>query len=236
MSTNEESRNLRKLSHALCWVLRHSARELGLPITADGYVPVQDILSCKHSKIRQGWTTDDIVKVVETNDKQRFKLEKRPASEFYSGNDDSLLLCIRANQGHTMTGIDSNMLLSALTPDELASQSTIVHGTYTAAWEQIRLEGLKCMQRNHIHFASGLPHDGEVISGMRKSCDTYVFIDGRKCAADRIAFYRSDNGVLLSSGLDGTIPPRYFSRVTTSSGSVLLDQTTHSSTNDQSSS
>lgn len=40
-----------------------------------------------------------------------------------------------------------------------------VHGTYRKNLDSILESGLKCMTRLHVHFASGLPTDGEVISG-----------------------------------------------------------------------
>ena len=41
-----------------------------------------------------------------------------------------------------------------------------MHGTYKKNLESILQSGLKRMSRLHVHFSSGLPTDGEVISGM----------------------------------------------------------------------
>jgi len=41
-----------------------------------------------------------------------------------------------------------------------------VHGTYRKNLDLILQSGLKRMARLHIHFSSGLPLDGGVISGM----------------------------------------------------------------------
>ena len=41
----------------------------------------------------------------------------------------------------------------------------------------IENEGLKCMGRQHIHFASGKLGDKGVISGMRSSCNVFIYID-----------------------------------------------------------
>jgi 2'-phosphotransferase len=94
------------------------------------------------------------------------------------------------------------------------------------AWESIVGQGLKRMQRNHIHFASGLPGKDGVISGMRKSCQVYIYLNAKKCAEDGIVFFRSDNGVLLTAGINdsGTLPVCYFFYVTDVHGTVLLDQ------------
>jgi RNA:NAD 2'-phosphotransferase (TPT1/KptA family) len=60
---------------------------------------------------------------------------------------------------------------------------------------------------------------------MRKSASVHVYIDAAKCAKDGVPFFQSDNGVLLTDGVEGSgiLPPEYFSHVTDSSGNVLLD-------------
>ncbi len=76
------------------------------------------------------------------------------------------------------------------------------------------------MGRNHIHMAKG--HKGEVISGMRGSCDIYIQIDMEKAIADGITFYISENDVILSAGIEGVIPASYFKEVTDKNGKKLL--------------
>ena len=128
--------------------------------------------------------------------------------------DGEETLCIRANQGHSIAGICFDELLTLIAPDEL-KDLTIIHGTNKDAWEVIKQEGLHKMKRNHIHFASGLPDgDGVVVSGMRKTCQVHIYINGAACALDGIKFYKSDNGVILTAGAqDGLLPCRYFASV-----------------------
>jgi 2'-phosphotransferase len=234
--SNSGSKNLRKLSHGLSWALRHAAPELRLTMTPDGFVPVSQILESKHPKLK-GWSLEDIQAVVETSDKQRFKLQDRPAADYNTKSlltaeaacdpQEATVLCIRANQGHTVAAVDPEKLLTRLEAAELETLPVIVHGTYTDPWTQhIRQEGLKRMKRHHIHCAVGLPTDEGVISGLRKTCDVYIYIDAVKCAADGIVFYRSDNGVLLTAGVkaEGTLPVEYLSHVTDKSGTIILDQ------------
>jgi len=221
----------KKLSHSLSWALRHAALNIGLTIREDGYVPVQEILDSTHPKLR-GATLENIQLVVKNSDKQRFKLEERPRHLYYPESEQEtdstpqMVLCIRANQGHSISIINPESLLRKLSPDELRSLPCIVHGTYPEAWESIKKSGLKKMNRTHIHFATGLPADDGVISGMRKSCSIYIYLGASKCAIDdRIAFFISDNGVVLTDGIagSGVLPTEYFSHVCGSSGNMLVD-------------
>lgn len=173
-----------------------------------------------------------IQNVVATNDKQRFKLEEKSFADFETppptvGLEEEPFLCIRANQGHSMPGVDAHALLQQLTPEQLTGLTTIVHGTFDDAWSAIQKSGgLSRMNRNHIHFASGLLGEDGVISGMRKSCQVYIYVNGAKCAEDGISFFQSDNGVLLTAGLndDGNLPMTYVSHVTDKAGNIILDQ------------
>lgn len=211
------------LSHALSWALRHSAPSIGLKMSSDGYVVLEDILTSSHPRFAQhSWTEADVRRVVAESEKQRFRLQHRTVN----GRDD--VLCIRANQGHSIPNIVCSELLTPISADELRRMDTIVHGTYREAREKhIRTEGLSKMKRNHIHFASGLP-DGEkpVISGMRTTCQIHIYVDGAKCAEDSVPFFRSDNGVILTAGVsDGILPLKYVSKVVdATSGEILLDQ------------
>lgn len=224
------------LSKALSWVLRHSAEKLGLVLSSDGYVPVSCLLSLPARKLNS-YSLEDVKRVVTESDKQRFKLtykkirfEDKGKYKFWEGhNDDQYTeeLCIRANQGHSIKGIQCHELLTKISPDEI-SDINIIHGTYYSAWDKIRTEGLKKMNRNHIHCAPGLPSMKEsghqtqtVISGMRMNSQIYIYIDGQVCYDNGITFYRSENGVLLTPG---PIPTSCFAKVIDAkSGRDLLD-------------
>ncbi|PIK40032.1 putative tRNA 2'-phosphotransferase 1 [Apostichopus japonicus] len=152
------------LSKTLSFVLRHKAPELGFTILPGGYIPVDEILA--HHMFRR-YSKDDIVRVVNQNQKKRFDMKVDP------GRGD----LIAANQGHSFLG-------------------------------------LKKMNRTHIHFAQGEPGDGEVISGMRGSCQLMIYINLEKALSDGLSFFVSKNGVVLSPGdPSGCISPSYFSDV-----------------------
>ena len=148
-----------------------------------------------------GWTEADVRQVVVTCDKQRFALKV----------DAEGRLLIRANQGHSIPDVAVEMeeILSAAD-----APPKVIHGTSLAAWEAIREQGLSRMGRQHIHCAAGEPGDAGVISGMRRACQIFIYIDVAAALADGFKFYRSANNVILCPGnTAGILPPRYFAQV-----------------------
>ena len=65
--------NAERLSRLLSKVLRHKAEEYGIAIQADGFVKVSDLLA--HRDFRW-FSLEDVVQVVNTNDKKRFELSE----------------------------------------------------------------------------------------------------------------------------------------------------------------
>ena len=76
------------------------------------------------------------------------------------------------------------------------------------------------MGRVHIHMASGLPGDGEVVSGCRTESDTFLKVNARLAIGDGIEFLRSGNGVILTAGIKGVLPPKYIESVMDRFGNV----------------
>ncbi|KAJ4892365.1 Tpt1 / KptA family protein [Raphanus sativus] len=192
------------LGRLLTRILRHMATELRLNMRGDGFVKVEDLLqlNLKTSANIQlkSHTIDEIREAVRRDNKQRFSLVEE--------NGD---LFIRANQGHSITTVESEKLLKPILSPEEAP--VCVHGTYKKNLESILASGLKRMDRLHVHFSCGLPTDGEVISGMRRNVNVLIFLDIKKALEDGIAFYISDNKVILTEGVDGVVPVEYFQKI-----------------------
>lgn len=165
--------------------------------------------------------------MVSESDKKRFGLE-------YSEEHKEWL--IRCYQGHSIQGIDSDQALTKIGSlaelNQIVQQSqsadthyqeitSVVHGTYYKAWEAIKTSGLNKMTRNHVHLSIGVRGDKQVISGMRNSCEVYIHLDLDRSIQGGMAFYVSENQVVLTSGLSGAIPPAYFSKVTDCHGNTL---------------
>uniref|UniRef100_A0A2K6SP67 2'-phosphotransferase n=1 Tax=Saimiri boliviensis boliviensis TaxID=39432 RepID=A0A2K6SP67_SAIBB len=219
----EQDRDV-QLSKALSYALRHGALKLGLPMGADGFVPLGALLQLPQFR---RFSAEDVQRVVDTSGKQRFALQP---------GDPSTGPLIRANQGHSLQvrvrgqagqpdGRDPCLprwshccpfnqvpeleLMPLETPQALPP--VLVHGTFWKHWPSILLKGLSCRGRTHIHLAPGLPGDPGVISGMRPHCEIAVFIDGPLALADGMPFFRSANGVILTPGnTDGLLLPKYF--------------------------
>lgn len=180
------------ISKYLSYILRHGAQKEQFQIDSEGFISVDEIIK------RKGYNLDQIKFVVENNDKKRFYLKEVEGKYF-----------IRANQGHTVV-VENLELKPILDPKEIP---VAVHGTNFNAWEQIKIKGLSRMSRNHIHLASGEFGDPGVISGVRKSAKIMVFIDTAKAMNAGMKFFLSTNGVILTEGFDGIIPPEFISHM-----------------------
>ncbi|RVW76880.1 tRNA 2'-phosphotransferase 1 [Vitis vinifera] len=199
----------KKMEFVLCdilrtRILRHMASELNLNMRSDGYVRVQDLLKLNMKTFAdiplRSHTIDDIREAVRKDNKQRFGLLEENGE-----------LLIRANQGHTVTIVESESLLKPILSAE--EVTVCVHGSYKRNLESILESGLKHMKRLHVHFSCGLPMDGEVISGMRRDVNLLIFLDVRKALEDGMKLYISDNKVILTEGFDGVVPVKYFEKI-----------------------
>ena len=102
-SKEEGTRDEVQLSKALSKLLRHDAIRMNVAISQEGWVLVSDALRYANQKKRPQqppWSEEDVARVVNGNDKQRFALRERG-----DGRSE-----VRANQGHSMDGIDLTQL------------------------------------------------------------------------------------------------------------------------------
>jgi len=197
MDYNYKQVDLKKVSKSMSWILRHGINELGLVIDELGRIPLNTLLEL--NQIKQLGCDETLIRtIVDTSDKKRFRLDE------VNG-----VWMIGANQGHSKEigeKINTDKLMEKITePVELC-----VHGTYSKFINSIKQSGLNKMERTHIHMATGFPNDSQVISGARGSSEVFIIIDMKKALADGIEFYRSANGVILTSGVNGILEPKYF--------------------------
>ncbi|KAK9143367.1 hypothetical protein Syun_012767 [Stephania yunnanensis] len=194
------------LGRLLTRILRHMAVELSLDMRSDGYVRVQDLLKLDLRTFAniplRSHTIDDVREAVRKDNKQRFGLLEENGE-----------LLIRANQGHTLTTVETESLLKPI--NSVEEVPVCVHGTYKKNLDSILQSGLKRMKRLHVHFGSGLPSDETIISGMRRDVNILIFLDVRKALEEGMKLYISDNKVILTEGFDGVVPVEYFEKIET---------------------
>jgi 2'-phosphotransferase len=149
-----------KISKTMSWILRHGLNELKLEPDELGRIQLSILMEQEQMK-QLGATRELILEIIKSNDKQRFRLDMVNGIEM-----------IGANQGHSKEigdKINSEKLMKKIEEP----LNLCVHGTYIDVIEEIKKTGLKIMSRTHIHFASGYPNAGKVISGPKKCIKLY---------------------------------------------------------------
>lgn len=196
--------DIEELGRLLTRILRHQATELRLAIRGDGFVEVAALLrlsvKTRGGRTLSSFSVDDVRLAAARDRKRRMGLV-----------EDGGRLYIRANQGHSMTAVVSEQLLKPVL--NAREVPVCVHGTQRMYLDSIFAKGLSKMQRLHVHFATGLPNDSGVISGMRSSSNVLIHLNVEKALADGMKLFKSDNGVILTEGFNGVVPAKYFKRV-----------------------
>lgn len=189
------------MSRKLSWLLRHGAIAEGLQVQDNGFINVQSIL--QHPNYKDCFNLELLQTIVGSDRKQRYTLRRIENSEDYE---------IRANQGHTLKEVKEEQCLKRIISANEAPLA--VHGTYFKYWPAIKCQGLRRMSRNHVHFATSNTR-ADNISGFRSDCQILIYLNVKKVLdSEELKLYRSDNNVILCSGLpDGSIPTIYFEKV-----------------------
>jgi putative RNA 2'-phosphotransferase len=174
-----------RVSKYLAKYLRHAPEELGLTLRPGGWVPVDDLLAAAG---RHGFpiSYDELVEVVETNDKRRFSFDE--TNEL-----------IRANQGHS---VEVDLGLEGREPPEV-----LYHGTVERFLAAIIEEGLVRGKRHHVHLSSDVETARRV--GARRGKPVILSVDAGRMHLGGYRFFLSANGVWLTDA----VPPIYLSSV-----------------------
>ena len=184
------------LSKMLSKMLRHGKH--GIKPDSGGWVRLDRILETRACQ-SEGASRETLLEVVATCDKQRFQVAERGGADF-----------IRATQGHSKkVQVREEEVLTLMDP---ANLKVCVHGTYWKCYDAIMKEGLKSMNRQHMHFQDA-ENFGEVQSGFRQSSQVAIYVDVPRAAKAGVKFLKSANGVILTSGIKDKIPPHLFLKV-----------------------
>ncbi len=167
----------------LSLVLRHDPSAAEITLDKNGYGDVEELIRGVSKKF-PGFSMEDLERIVENNNKQR-----------YAFNEDKTK--IRARQGHSVKGIDLG--LAAVSPPEL-----LYHGTSEASAAAIKNEGIKKMSRHMVHLSADIQTAEKV--GARHG-KPYIFtVRSGEMHRDGFEFFLSENGVWLTE----FVPADYF--------------------------
>lgn len=162
-----------QISKTLSYWLRHKPEDGELTLDAAGWTPVDAVLNALDSKglaIDAGRLGD----IVASNDKKRFEL-----------SDDGQR--IRARQGHSVK-VEGDWTVQA-PPDEL------YHGTVKGFLDAIMEQGLRPMNRHHVHLSADVGTAAKV--GQRRGEPVILTIDAKAMARSGATFMLTGNGVWL---------------------------------------
>lgn len=155
-------------------VLRHQPDVIGVTLDDNGWASVMELMEGIQRKgIRID--SDLLDEVVATNDKKRFAF-----------NEDKTK--IRANQGHS---VKVDVELREAEPPEI-----LYHGTVLRFVDSIRVEGLKPMNRQHVHLSKQVSAAQQV--GARRGKPILLKVRALEMHQQGFKFYLSENGVWLT--------------------------------------
>ncbi|MET9470726.1 RNA 2'-phosphotransferase [Streptomyces sp. NPDC002917] len=174
-----DERRTVKVSKYLSKHLRHHPERIGIALDANGWVSIDELL---RATARHNFpiTRAELDHVVAANDKQRYAIE---------GDR------IRASQGHT---VQVDLDLPPVEPP-----AYLYHGTVGRALDAIRTEGLRPMNRRHVHLSTDRETATHV--GARRGRPVVLSVDAAAMHRAGHVFYVSANGVWLTEA----VPPEF---------------------------
>lgn len=155
-----------KLSKEISYALRHAPWEYELELDEEGWVSLEQLLQAL--RLDQRWEAvneQDIRKIIETADKQRF--------EVADGK-------MRALYGHS---VPRKIIKKAETPP-----SIVYHGTARRFAAQILDEGLRPMGRQYVHLSAD--KDTAMLVGKRRDAAPVLLkVDAEMARNEGVMFY-----------------------------------------------
>jgi putative RNA 2'-phosphotransferase len=182
-----EKKDLRDLSKLVSHALRHEPEVYGLRLDKDGWVSLDTFIAAvRASNPRWGAVTEaDLVAIAGSFEKKRHEMS--------DGR-------IRAAYGHS---VEAAIEWPVLPPPPM-----LYHGTSPQAVEAIMKEGLRPMERTHVHLS--VDPDGARAVGLRKSATPVLLnIRALDAHAQGHRFYQVDARIWLADA----IPPAFLNKM-----------------------
>jgi len=122
-------------------------------------------------------------------EKQRFEIVDKNCKKW-----------VRATHGHSDARVQAEQMHTLIeTP-----LPCLVHATQAHCVPLIIEEGLKSFARQHVHFIDSDSEEA-VSNGFRSKCDRLVYVNMQLAMASGLNFYRTPDGMIVSSGKEGII-------------------------------
>lgn len=161
-------------SKFLARLLRHEPSLIDIRLDHQGWVKIDELLR-KLRKFGHGLSIEQLLIVIDTDDKRRFTLS-------HDGRN------VRAAQGHS---VDVDLGLSPVIPPEV-----LYHGTATRSLKQIFKNGLTPGRRQQVHLS--LDPETATDVGRRHGKPIVLVVKAGKMHGAGHIFTCSDNGVWLT--------------------------------------
>lgn len=168
-------------SRSLARILRHKPELWGVRLDNEGWCQISELLAgaADHGK---DLTVDELLEIVETNEKRRFTLSADGRS-------------IRAAQGHS---VDVDLKLRTSVPPHV-----LYHGTVRKHMPAILQEGLRPMSRHAVHLSA--TKEAALAVGARRGAPVILVVDSYAMHRDGYQFQQAENSVWLTAA----VPSKY---------------------------
>ncbi len=170
--------DLKRLSKTMAYALRHHPEEFNLRLDGEGWVWQEELLAALRQR-RSEWrqlSMDDLAAVIAQSDKKRYE--------------------IRAYYGHSLA---QKIVREAAIPPAI-----LFHGTTPDAARQIKVQGLRPMNRQYIHLSED-EETARQVALRRTNRPVILEIRALEAHQQHISFYLGNEKVWLAD----PIPPAF---------------------------
>ena len=173
----------------LSYLLRHHTEACHLEMDKKGYVDVQQLIDNVKEYSKYSLTFDELQKIVETDDKQRFKLTKDK---------------IKCNQGHSIPWVEPELDYDVVVPD------TLYHGTTAEAYEKIKKDGcISKMKRHAVHLQQDIKKAWKSAKRWHNQIPIVLEIDSKQMNKGGYSIGVTDNDVWCVE----SVPIKYIKKI-----------------------
>lgn len=167
-----------KVSKTMAFALRHKPAELGLTLSAEGWISVAVLAKAISTKLGSSITAESIKVIVAEDSKGRYSLRMH-------GHEEQ----VRAVQGHSFP------VALGLVPS--VPPAVLFHGTVARNLNAIMGEGLKPGSRQFVHLSSN--RETAISVGSRHGQPIILTVNTVAAGQQGVVFFQAENGVWLVS-------------------------------------